>query len=96
VFIVKTILSSLLERFKAQLVIRGFSQVHSQDYNQTFALIVRIDTLRLFLAIVAIEDLEYSQYNIKNTFTKSHLKEEIYLELLKDILLKKGYVWQVL
>ncbi len=55
-----------------------------------------MDTLRLFLAIVAIEDLECSQYNIKNAFTKSYLKKEIYLEPPKDILLKKGYVWQVL
>jgi hypothetical protein len=52
--------SSLLERFKIQLVVRSFSQVHSQDYNQTFALTVRIDILRLFLAIVATEDLECS------------------------------------
>jgi hypothetical protein len=92
VFTVKTIPSSLLKRFKAQLITRGFSQVHSQDYNQTFAPIVRMDILRLFLVIVATEDLECSQYNIKNAFTKSYLKKEIYLEPPKDILLKKGYV----
>jgi hypothetical protein len=55
-----------------------------------------MDILRLFLVIVATEDLECSQYNIKNAFTKSYLKEEIYLEPPKDILLKKGYIWQVL
>ncbi len=51
-----------------------------------------MDILRLFLVTVAIEDLECSQYNIKNAFTKSHLKEEIYLEPLKGISLKKGYI----
>ena len=79
VFTVKITLSRTLNRFKARLIARGFSQVYGQDYNQTFAPIVRIDTLQLFLAVVAAEDLEYSQYNIKNAFKESHLKKEIYL-----------------
>jgi hypothetical protein len=96
VFTVKTTPSGSLERFKARLVARGFSQVHGQDYDQTFAPTVRMDTLRLFLATVAAEDLECSQYDIKNAFTKSHLEEEIYLEPPRGISIKKGYVWRAL
>jgi hypothetical protein len=96
VFTVKTTPNGSLERFKARLVARGFSQVHGQDYDQTFAPTVRMDTLRLFLATVAAEDLECSQYDIKNAFTESHLKEEIYLEPPKGISLRKGYVWRAL
>jgi hypothetical protein len=70
---------SKIERFKARLVARGFSQVLGKDYNETFAPTVRLDTLRIFLAIVAKEDLECSHFDIKNAFTESHLKEEIYL-----------------
>ena len=51
-----------------------------------------MDTLRLFFAIVAIEDLEYSHYDIKNAFTELYLKEDIYLKLLKGISIKKGRV----
>ncbi|KAI1002516.1 hypothetical protein K3495_g5684 [Podosphaera aphanis] len=69
----------LIERFKARLVARGFSQVQGQDYTETFAPTVRMDTLRLFFAIIAAENLECSYYNIKNAFMESHLKEEIYL-----------------
>jgi hypothetical protein len=36
--------------------------------------------LRLFLATIAVEDLEYFYYNIKNAFTKSYLKEQILLK----------------
>ncbi|CCE32516.1 uncharacterized protein CPUR_06376 [Claviceps purpurea 20.1] len=87
VFTVKTNPDGTLERYKARLVARGFSQVHGKDYDQTFAPTVRMDTLRLFLAMVrlflamvAAEDDECSHYDIKNAFTESDLKEEIYLE----------------
>jgi len=96
VFTVKTTPNGSLEKFKAQFVARGFSQVHGQDYDQTFASTVKMDTLRLFLATVVAEDLECSQYNIKNAFTEFHLKKEIYLKLPKSISLKKGYVWRAL
>ena len=58
VYTIKTKVNSLIKRFKARLVARGFSQVHSQDYTKTFAPIVRIDTLQIFLAIVAAKDLK--------------------------------------
>lgn len=96
VFTVKTTASGTIERFKARLVARGFSQVYGKDYDQTFAPTVRMDTLRLFLAIVAKEDLECSQYDIKNAFTESELKEKIYLKVPDDIPVKKGFVWQAL
>jgi hypothetical protein len=38
-----------------------------------------MDTLRLFLAIIAEQDLECSHFDIKNAFTKSRLKEDIFL-----------------
>ena len=38
-----------------------------------------MDTLRIFLATVVAEDLECSQFDIKNAFTELHLKEKIYL-----------------
>jgi hypothetical protein len=54
VFIVKTMVDGSIERFKARLVARGFSQAYGLDYDETFALTVRMDTLRLFLSIVAL------------------------------------------
>jgi hypothetical protein len=89
---IKTKLDGTIERFKARLVARGFTQVQGIDYNETFALTVRIDTLRLFLATVAAEDLECFHYNIKNAFTKSHLKEQILLKPPEGVHVKKGHV----
>jgi len=77
-------------------VARGFTQVHGIDYNETFAPTVRMDTLRLFLATVAAEDLECSHYDIKNAFTESHLKELILLKPPEGVHVKKGHVLKVL
>jgi hypothetical protein len=85
-----------IERFKARLVARGFSQVQGMDYNETFAPTVRMDTLRLFLATVAAEDMECVQFDIKNAFTESHLKEEIYISPPQGVDVKKGYALQIL
>lgn len=96
VYTIKTDNNNNIERFKARLVARGFSQVYGEDYNQTFAPTVRMDTLRIFLATVAAEDLQCSQFDIKNAFTESHLKETIYLQPPQGLDVKKGYVWQAL
>jgi hypothetical protein len=57
VFTVKRKLDGTVERFKARLVARGFSQVHGIDYTETFAPTVRMDTLLTLLAMVAHYDL---------------------------------------
>ena len=79
VFTVKETIAGEIERFKARLVARGFSQEHGVDFTETFAPTVRMDTLRLFLAMVTYKDLECWQFDIKNAFTESMLKEDIFL-----------------
>ena len=44
-----------------------------------------MNILCLFLAIVTKRDLKYFYFNIKNTFTKSYLKENIFLVLSKGV-----------
>ena len=96
VFTVKLQVDGTVERFKARLVARGFSQVYGEDYTETFAPTVRMDTLRIFLAIVAAEDLECCQYDIKNAFTESELQEKIYLLKPDGISVRSGYALRIL
>jgi hypothetical protein len=56
VFTVKVKADNTLDRFKARLVARGFSQIYGIDYFETFAPTVRMDILRMFLAIAAKKD----------------------------------------
>jgi Reverse transcriptase (RNA-dependent DNA polymerase) len=96
VFTVKIKNDGTLDRFKARLVARGFSQLYGVDYFETFAPTVRMDTLRIFLAIAAMKDLELIHMDVKNAFTESPLKEKIYLKPPKGVQVTSGYALRVL
>jgi hypothetical protein len=85
VFTLKFLPDGSLERFKARLVARGFTQQYGIDYTETFAPTVRMATLRAFFAVVACEDLECRQYDIKNAFTESNLDEDLWMKVPQGI-----------
>ncbi|KAI0997192.1 hypothetical protein K3495_g10995 [Podosphaera aphanis] len=66
---------------KARVVTRGFEQQAGIDYFETFASDVRYNTLRIILAISAVEDLEVDSIDINTAFLNPPLKEETYLEI---------------
>jgi hypothetical protein len=70
--------------------------LYSKDYTETFAPTVRMDTLRVFLAMVVAENLECRQYDVKNAFTEATLKERIYLSTPQGVLVKNRYSLRVL
>ena len=80
VFKVKYTPSGLLERYKARLVARGFSQQYGIDYEETFAPTLRFDSLRMLLAIAAYEDWHIHQMDVVSAYLAGELEEEIYME----------------
>lgn len=69
-----------IDRFKARLVVRGFSQVRGIDYEETFSPVVKFSSVRLILAVAAAEKLFLRQFDIKTAFLYGDLDEEIYME----------------
>jgi Reverse transcriptase (RNA-dependent DNA polymerase) len=57
---------------------------------------MRMDFLRVLLAIVAIEDLEYHQIDINNAFTESKMNETIYIIPPKGVKILRGTALRVL
>ena len=78
-----------ITRFKARVVARGFSQIHGLDYWDTFAPVAKLSSLRILLAIAAVEDLEIHQMDVITAFLISKLEEEIYMEQPEGFV-KKG------
>jgi len=79
VFDVKYDRSGNIERFKARLVARGFSQSEGIDFDETFGPTMRFDSLRTLLAVVALKDLECDQVGVNNAFTNAILTHDIYM-----------------
>ena len=77
-----------VERFKARLVARGFTQTHGVDYNETFAPVTRLDTLRLLTAMAVQRDWEFRHLNVKTAYLHGDLEEEVYMAVpqgLEDV-----------
>jgi Reverse transcriptase (RNA-dependent DNA polymerase) len=79
VFKLKRLPDKRIDRYKARLVARGFTQQYGVDYNETFAPVVRMKTLRVLLAIAAAEDLEIHQMDVVTAYLAGELEEEIYI-----------------
>jgi len=67
-------------RKRACLVAKGFSQVEGKDFDQIFSPVVRFDTVRLILALAALESWFLSGLDVRNTYLYGELEEEIYME----------------
>ena len=85
-----------LDKLKARLMTRGFSQVYSVDFEGIFASTFRFDTLCLFLAIVALKDLECHMIDVNNAFTETILKEDIYMAPLSEVNISSDKAFRVL
>ena len=82
VFNVKDIPSpggGITEKPKARLVARGFQQVQGVDYNETYAPVVKLSSIRVLLAVVAHLDLELHQMDVVTAFLHGELDEDIYM-----------------
>ncbi|CAI7805354.1 unnamed protein product [Closterium sp. NIES-54] len=72
-------LDDTVEREKARLVVKGFTQVCGADYDETYSPVSSYVTLRIFLSIVAVFDLNLMQLDMKNAFLHSKLDRVLYM-----------------
>ena len=96
VFTVKYNIDGSIERYKARLVARGFTQIYGQDFEETFAPTIRIDSLRMLMAIMAVEDMEAEQVDVNNAFTESKLRETIYMKPPLGVEIRPGSTLRLL
>ena len=81
VYTIKCNSDGSLERYKARLVAKGYTQKYGIDYQETFAPVAKMNTIRVLISLAVNLDWELLQYDIKNAFLYGELKEEIYMQV---------------
>jgi hypothetical protein len=67
-------------RNKARLVAKGFSQVEGLDFGETFALVARLEAIRILLAYASHHEMKLYQMDVKSAFLNGFINELVYVE----------------
>jgi hypothetical protein len=80
VFKVKRNADGSVERYKARVVAKGFSQRPGVDFDETFTPTTKWAALRIIFALNALEDWELESIDISNAYLNGKLKDvEVYM-----------------
>jgi len=79
VYSIKFRSNGTLDRYKAWLVALGNKQEYGMDYEEIFALVAKMTTVRIIIAIAASQGWPIHQMDVKNAFLHGDLKEDIYM-----------------
>ncbi|KAG7552453.1 Integrase catalytic core [Arabidopsis thaliana x Arabidopsis arenosa] len=80
VFKIKRNANGSINKYKARLVAKGYVQKHGIDYNEVFAPVARIETIRFIIALAASHGWEVHHLDVKTAFLHGELKETVYVK----------------
>lgn len=70
---------------KARLVARGFSQIPGTDFNETFAPVSRLSSIRTLLAVSVEKGYKLNQLDVTTAYLNGELKENLFMEMPKNL-----------
>lgn len=80
VYKTKLNLDGSVQKNKARLVAKGYAQKPGIDYNETFAPMARLDTIRTLIALAAKNNWKLYQLDVKSSFLNGVLEEKVYVD----------------
>lgn len=81
VFSLKYNSDGTLNKHKAMLVAKGFTQSYGIDYSETFAPVAKLNTIRIIFSLAVNLDWKLAQLDIKNVFLNGELQEQVFMSI---------------
>ncbi|KAH9725866.1 hypothetical protein KPL70_008032 [Citrus sinensis] len=72
--------SGVVVRNKARLVAQGYNQEEGIDFDETFAPVARLESIRMLLAYACHKDFILYQMDVKSAFLNGYILEEVYVK----------------
>jgi len=69
-----------IERYKASLVAKGYTQREGENFFHTYSPVARLTKIRVLLSLAASHGLLIHQMDVKTAFLNGELEEEIYMD----------------
>ncbi|GJU52598.1 putative reverse transcriptase domain-containing protein [Tanacetum coccineum] len=73
--------NGVVSRNKARLVAQGYNQQEGIDFDETYALIARLESIRILLAYACAHDFKLFQMDVKSVFLNGFINEEVYVAI---------------
>nr|GEY43222.1 retrovirus-related Pol polyprotein from transposon TNT 1-94 [Tanacetum cinerariifolium] len=71
--------NDIVSRNKARLVAQEYNQQEGIDYDETYASVARLESIRILLAIAYVNDFKLYQMDVKSAFLNGFINEEVYV-----------------
>ncbi|GJX30602.1 retrovirus-related pol polyprotein from transposon TNT 1-94 [Tanacetum coccineum] len=71
--------NGIVSRNKARHVAQGYNQQEGIDFNETYAPVVRLESIRILLAYACAHDFKLFQMDVKSAFLNGFINEEVYV-----------------
>ena len=79
VYKIKTRSDGTIDGYKARLVAKGFTQEYGIDYEEIFALVARLSSIRTLIVVFVSRHWPLFQMDMKNVFLNGELTEKVYM-----------------
>ena len=83
-YVVKRKADGTIDEYKARKVGTGFTQIEAINYDETYAQMIRLETLKILLIIALHREWEMKQWDVVVAYLQAQLHNDIYISDINE------------